>query len=265
MIEMMVGRKLSEQYPRISTKLGNVVLEAQNITNKFVKNASFSLREGEILGVAGLVGAGRTELARTIYGIYEKGQGKVLVNGKEVNIHNPKDALSHGIAYVSEDRKANGIVLGLNVIENVTLSSLKSFSGKFGEIKKSQEEEMTEKYIKSMSIKTSSTKQLLRYLSGGNQQKVSLAKNLNTNPKILLLDEPTRGVDVGAKKEIYELINQYKSKGMSIVMISSEIPEILGMSDRVLVMHEGRITGVLDKEEANQEKIMRLAVGKEVS
>jgi ribose transport system ATP-binding protein len=265
MIEMMVGRKLSEQYPRISTKLGKVALEAQNITNKFVKNASFSLREGEILGVAGLVGAGRTELARTIYGIYEKGQGKVLVNGKEVNIHNPKDALSHGIAYVSEDRKANGIVLGLNVIENVTLSSLKSFSGKFGEIKKSQEEEMTEKYIKSMSIKTSSTKQLLRYLSGGNQQKVSLAKNLNTNPKILLLDEPTRGVDVGAKKEIYELINQYKSKGMSIVMISSEIPEILGISDRVLVMHEGRITGVLDKEEANQENIMRLAVGKEVS
>lgn len=263
-IEMMVGRKLEEQYPRTQTQLGEVVLEVKGMTNKFVNNASFSLRRGEVLGVAGLMGAGRTELARTLYGIYQKDKGDIFIRGKKVKISNPKDALKHGIAYVSEDRKANGVVLNLNVIENVTLSSLKSFGGRFGNIRKSQEEVATQKYIRSMSIKTSSAKQLLKFLSGGNQQKVSLAKNLNTNPEILLLDEPTRGVDVGAKKEIYELINQYKEEGMSIIMISSEIPEILGMSDRILVMHEGKITGILDIDEANQQNIMSLAVGKEV-
>ena len=264
-IEMMVGRKLSEQYPRSQTQWGDVVLEVRGLINKFINNASFTLRRGEVLGVAGLMGAGRTELARTLYGIYQKDQGDLFIHGEKVKIDNPKDALGHGIAYVSEDRKSNGIVLNLNVIENITLSSLNSFSGKMGNIKKSKEEASAKKYIQGMSIKTSSPKQLLKFLSGGNQQKVSLAKNLNTNPKILLLDEPTRGVDVGAKKEIYELINGYKEEGMSIIMISSEIPEILGMSDRVLVMHEGKITGILDIEEANQENIMSLAVGKEVS
>ncbi|MBF7095575.1 sugar ABC transporter ATP-binding protein [Alkalibacter mobilis] len=264
-IEMMVGRKLSEQYPRVNTILGHTVLEVKNLSNKFVKDISFELKEGEILGVAGLVGAGRTEMARSIYGVYPLDKGEILMKGKPVVIKSPKDAIKEGIAYVSEDRKSNGIVLGLNIVENVTLASLDQYVGKIGKINKSEEEKSTDSYVKSMSIKAAGTKQLLKFLSGGNQQKVALAKNLNTNPKILILDEPTRGVDVGAKKEIYELINKYKESGMSILMISSEIPEILGISDRVMVMHEGMVTGTLDIKNADQEKIMSLAVGKEVS
>lgn len=264
-IEMMVGRKLTEQYPRISCEPGEVVLEVKEITNQFVRNVSFQLRKGEILGIAGLMGAGRTELSRTIYGIYTKEKGEVWLDGRLLKINSPKDALDQGIAYVSEDRKNNGVLLGMDVKENITLSSLKSFCGKMGRIRKSQEEEVAGQYIESMSIKTSGTGQLLRYLSGGNQQKVSIAKNLHTNPKILILDEPTRGVDVGAKKEIYELINDFKVQGMSILMISSEIPEILGMCDRIMVMHEGEITGILPRENANQETIMSLAVGKDVN
>lgn len=263
-IEMMVGRKLSEQYPRITCDSGEVVLEVKELTNHFVKDVTFDLRHGEILGIAGLMGAGRTELARTLYGIYRKDKGKIILNKKELRLKEPTDALRQGIAYVSEDRKSNGIVLGLSVRENITLASLKEYSGKLGHISKKKEEEATQSYIKSMSIKTSNTTQLIKYLSGGNQQKVSIAKNLDAKPKILILDEPTRGVDVGAKKEIYELINKFKQEGMSILMISSEIPEILGMSDRIMVMHEGRVMGTLNRDEATQERIMSLAVGKEV-
>lgn len=264
-IEMMVGRNLEEQYPRIPYHPGEVILEAKGITNQFVQDASFCLKKGEILGIAGLMGAGRTELARTIYGIYKMNRGELFLSGKKVHIHSPKSALDQGIAYVSEDRKANGIILGLSVRENVTLSSLKSFSSKLGKVSKRKEEDSVKEYMTGMSIKTSGTKQLLKYLSGGNQQKVSIAKNLNTKPKVLILDEPTRGVDVGAKKEIYELINTFKKDGMSIIMISSEIPEILGMSDNIMVMHEGHITGILNIEEASQESIMSLAVGKGVN
>lgn len=263
-IEMMVGRKLSEQYPRITCDSGEVVLEVRDLTNHFVKDVTFDLRQGEILGIAGLMGAGRTELARTLYGIYPKDKGKIILNKKELRLKEPTDALKQGIAYVSEDRKSNGIVLGLSVRENITLASLKAYSGKLGNISKKKEEEATQSYIKSMSIKTSNSTQLIKYLSGGNQQKVSIAKNLDANPKILILDEPTRGVDVGAKKEIYELINKFKQEGMSILMISSEIPEILGMSDRIMVMHEGKVMGTLNRDEATQERIMSLAVGKEV-
>jgi ribose transport system ATP-binding protein len=264
-IEMMVGRKLSEQYPRVVTNIGEVVLEVKNLSNRFVNDVSFQLRKGEILGVAGLVGAGRTELARTIYGVYQPESGEILVNGSAVSIRSPRDALKNGIAYLSEDRKENGIVLGMDLVENVTLASLNNYVGKIGNIDKSRERESTDRYIKSMSIKAAGRNQLLQFLSGGNQQKVALAKNLDTNPGILLLDEPTRGVDVGAKKEIYELINKYKQEGMSILMVSSEIPEILGISDRVMIMHEGRVSGIIDIAEADQEKIMTYAVGKEVS
>ncbi|WP_409227091.1 sugar ABC transporter ATP-binding protein [Gudongella sp. SC589] len=264
-IEMMVGRKLSEQYPRVETEIGEVVLEVKNLSNRFVHDVSFQLRKGEILGVAGLVGAGRTELARTIYGVYQPESGEILVNGSAVSIKSPKDALKNGIAYLSEDRKENGIVLGMDLVENVTLASLNNYVGRIGNIDKSKERDSTDRYIKSMSIKAAGRNQLLQFLSGGNQQKVALAKNLDTNPGILLLDEPTRGVDVGAKKEIYELINKYKQEGMSILMVSSEIPEILGISDRVMIMHEGRISGIIDIADADQEKIMTYAVGKEVS
>ncbi len=264
LIEMMVGRKLEEQYPKINSQIGEVIFEIKGITNCFVKDASFSLRKGETLGIAGLMGSSRTELARTIYGIYKKEKGDIFINGKKVNICSPRDAIKSGIAYVSEDRKSNGIVLGMSIKENITLTSLKNISGKLGHVYKTKEEEISKKYIKNLSIKSCNTRQLVKYLSGGNQQKVSIAKNLFAEPSILILDEPTRGVDVGAKKEIYDLINEFKKAGMSIIMISSEIPEVLGMSDRVLVMHEGRVSGILDIENANQESIMSLAVGKDV-
>jgi ribose transport system ATP-binding protein len=263
-IEMMVGRKLSEQYPRVEVNPGEIILEVKGVTNKFVQDVSFYLREGEILGIAGLMGSGRTELSRTVYGIYSMDKGEIFLNGTKVSIHNSTEALNHGIAYVSEDRKTNGIVLGMDVKENVTLASLKEFSGKFGNVYLSKEEEVAQGYMESMSIKANGTKQQLRYLSGGNQQKVSIAKNLNAKPKILMLDEPTRGVDVGAKKEIYELINKFKLQGMSIIMISSEIQEIIGMSDRIMVMHEGKVMDTISIEDASQENIMSLAVGKEV-
>ncbi|MBP7073554.1 MAG: ATP-binding cassette domain-containing protein [Clostridia bacterium] len=261
-IEMMVGRKLSEQYPRVTCQRGKALLEVRNLTNSYVKDISFSLSSGEIVGLAGLMGSGRTELARTIYGVLDMDSGEILIQGKPVNIKSPGQAISNGIAYVSEDRKGNGVVLGLNVKENISLSVLQKLSGIFGIIDKKKEEADALESIKKMSIKTSGVRQLVKNLSGGNQQKVSLSKSLVTSPKILILDEPTRGVDVGAKKEIYDIINQFKKAGMAILMISSEIPEILGMSDRVMVMHEGRLTGCLEREAADQESIMRLAVGR---
>ncbi|QHI72989.1 sugar ABC transporter ATP-binding protein [Aminipila terrae] len=264
LIEMMVGRKLEEQYPKSNSEIGEVIFEVKNLTNKFVSNGSFQLKKGETLGIAGLMGSSRTELARTIYGIYKMDKGEIFINGKKIHINSPRDAIKAGIAYVSEDRKTNGIVLGMSIKENITLTSLKSISGRLGYVFKKREEEVSQEYVKNLSIKSSGTKQLVKYLSGGNQQKVSIAKNLFADPSILILDEPTRGVDVGAKKEIYNLINKFKQAGVSIIMISSEIPEILGMSDRVLVMHEGHISGILDMDSANQESIMSLAVGKGV-
>jgi ribose transport system ATP-binding protein len=260
-IELMVGRKLSEQYPRISCQTGDTLLEVKNLTNSYVKDISFSIKSGEIVGLAGLMGSGRTELARTLYGIYGKDSGEVLIKGKEVNIKSSGQAIQNGISYVSEDRKGNGVVLGLNIKENISLSVLQKLSGLFGIINKKKEADAALDSIRSMSIKTSGVTQLVKNLSGGNQQKVSLSKSLMTSPRILILDEPTRGVDVGAKKEIYDIINRFKQDGMSIIMISSEIQEILGMSDRLMVMHEGRIAGCLDHEKADQENIMRLAVG----
>lgn len=264
-IEMMVGRKLSEQYPWIETETGDAILKIEDLSNQFVKNVSFSLKKGETLGVAGLMGSSRTELMRTIYGIYPYTKGEIFLSDTKLKINSPMDALKYGIAYVTEDRKSNGIISEMNVRENITLSSLNLFEEKFGFINKSQEETSSLNYIKNMSIKTTGTSQLLKFLSGGNQQKVSIAKSLLTKPQILILDEPTRGVDVGAKKEIYEIINKFKSQGMSIIIVSSDIPEILGISDRIMVMHEGRVSGFLNRNNATQESIMTLAVGKEVN
>ncbi len=264
-IEMMVGRKLSEQYPWSDTKTGDDILKVESLTNTFVTDVSFTLKKGEILGVAGLMGSERTELMRTIYGIYPYTKGEIYLNNIKLKIHSSKDALKTGIAYVTEDRKLNGIINEMNVRENITLSSLDLFKGPFGYISKQKEEEASQKYIESLSIKTAGTKQRLRFLSGGNQQKVSIAKSLMTKPQILILDEPTRGVDVGAKKEIYEIINKFKNEGMSIIVVSSDIPEILGISDRIMVMHDGEISGFLNRDEATQENIMTLALGKEVN
>lgn len=261
MIENMVGRRLEEQFPRVEHTFGEVVLKVDNINNKYVSNISFELLEGEILGVAGLMGAGRSEMAKSIFGAYKIDSGSISINGEEIDIVSPQKAIESGIIYVSEDRKKDGLVLGMSVRENISLSSLSEISTSLGHINRSKEVDYSNSFVKDMSIKTPSINQKLKNLSGGNQQKVSIAKGLMTNPKILILDEPTRGVDVGAKKEIYELINLFKKKGMSILMISSEIPEVVGMCDRVLVMHEGSISGELKLENITQDNIMRLAVG----
>ena len=198
-IEKMVGRTLSEQFPNVSVTPGAEVLRVENLCGKYVKNSSFTLKQGEILGIAGLMGAGRSELVKTIYGYYKKFSGKVFIEGKEVFIDSPESGVNHGIAYVSEDRKGDGLVLGLSVKENMTLSSLKFFSSRLG-LNKNAENKSVDEYIRKFGVKTPSPNQIIKNLSGGNQQKVAIAKALLTNPKILILDEPTRGVDVGAKK-----------------------------------------------------------------
>lgn len=200
------------------------------------------------------------KLVRTIYGHLKKQSGVVLLNGSRKNIKSAKEGIANGIAYVSEDRKGDGLVLGLSVKENMTISSLGFFST-FFKINKKVEKDSVEEYVEKFSIKTPTIDQKIKNLSGGNQQKVAIAKALLTNPKILILDEPTRGVDVGAKKEIYDFINELKKKGLSIIIVSSEMPEILGLSDRILVIHNHKITGEFTGEEATQEKIMRCAVG----
>lgn len=261
-IEKMVGRTLSEQFPNVSVIPGAEVLKVENLCGQYVKDASFTLKKGEILGIAGLMGAGRSELVKTIYGYYKKSSGKVFIEGQETSITSPESGVNHGIAYVSEDRKGDGLVLGLSVKENMTLSSLKFFSSRLG-LNKNAESKSVDEYIEKFGVKTPSPNQIIKNLSGGNQQKVAIAKALLTNPKILILDEPTRGVDVGAKKEIYDVINELKKKGLSIIMISSEMPEVMGLSDRIMVIHEHKISGTLSKDEFTQEKIMRYAVGVE--
>ncbi|MEG0584125.1 MAG: ATP-binding cassette domain-containing protein, partial [Cetobacterium sp.] len=255
-----VGRTLTEQFPRVIVEAGETVLKVENLCGGYVKDASFDIKKGEILGIAGLMGAGRSELVKTIYGYYKKQSGNIYIDGKLQNIKSPEDGVKAGIAYVSEDRKGDGLVLGLSVKDNMTLSSLDFFSTLFG-LNKNKEKLSVKEYIEKFRIKTPSDDQIIKNLSGGNQQKVAIAKALMTNPKILILDEPTRGVDVGAKKEIYDVINDLKKKGMSIIMISSEMPEVMGLSDRIIVLHENSITGELNFNDATQEKIMRYAVG----
>ena len=259
-IRNMVGRTLDEQFPRVNVKKGKEILKVKNLKNAYIDDISFSLHESEILGISGLMGAGRSELVKTIYGHLKKQSGQVWLDGSEKNIRSAKEGIANGIAYVSEDRKGDGLVLGLSVKENMTISSLGFFST-FFKIDKKSEKNSVDEYVEKFSIKTPTIDQKIKNLRGGNQQKVAIAKALLTNPKILILDEPTRGVDVGAKKEIYDFINELKKKGLSIIIVSSEMPEILGLSDRILVIHNHKITGEFTGEEATQEKIMRCAVG----
>ncbi|MBQ3421267.1 MAG: ATP-binding cassette domain-containing protein, partial [Romboutsia sp.] len=224
-----------------------------------VHNVSFDVKGGEIVGIAGLMGAGRTELAKTIYGYYKKQSGEIYIKGKKIENKSAKDGLKNGIAYVSEDRKGDGLILGLSVKENMSISSLDKVSSLLS-INKSKELKEVKNYIDKMNIKTPSENQIIKNLSGGNQQKVAIGKALMTNPDVLILDEPTRGVDVGAKKEIYDLINEFKKEGKAVIMISSEMPEILGMSDRILVISDGKLTGEFDREDATQEIILKSAV-----
>ncbi|MEG1523745.1 MAG: sugar ABC transporter ATP-binding protein [Clostridia bacterium] len=257
LVEMMVGRTLRDQFPHIEISQGDKVLEVAQVSNQYVHDVSFDVHAGEILGIVGLVGAGRTELAKTIYGCFSHTKGTVRVNGKPVEPGSIKKAIHSGIYYMTEDRKQNGLVMLLDVRMNMTLSSLRNIT-KLGLVNTRKEKQLAEEYKDRTSVKTPSIYQKVRNLSGGNQQKVILAKALLTQPDVLILDEPTRGIDVGAKKEIYSLINELKAKEKAIIIISSEMPEILGMSDRILVMNEGRVKGELLRENATQEKIMKM-------
>jgi ribose transport system ATP-binding protein len=255
---MMVGRVIDEEPKTQSAvpKDAPVVLKVEHLNaGRMVKDVSFELKKGEILGFSGLMGAGRTETARALFGADPKPSGDIYVNGEKVTINSPQDAVKHGIGYLSEDRKRYGIVVQKTVTENSTLASMEDYmSGLF--INKGKEKKVTEKYIDELKTKTPSPDQLVVNLSGGNQQKVVIAKWLVRNCDILIFDEPTRGIDVGAKNEIYKLMNRLASEGKSIIMISSEMTEILRMSDRIVVMCEGEKTGELDIAEATQELIM---------
>lgn len=262
LISMMVGRKIEDQFPYREIKVGKDILEVKDLSaNVGIKDISFSVKEGEILGIAGLMGSGRTEVAKTIFGEYKKTSGSIKIKGKEINIKNIQEAIDNGICYLSEDRKKEGCVLSLSVAENMILSNLKKYEGKMMSIDKNKAVKDVDYYIDKIKIKTPNRDQLIKNLSGGNQQKVILAKWLMLSPEVLIIDEPTRGIDVGAKKEIYELLNELKASGKAIIMISSDLPEVLGISDRIIVMSEGRISGELKREEASQESIMKLAVG----
>ena len=259
-INMMVGRVIYEE-PKTASAVPDgapVILEVKNLRSPAVKDVSFKLRKGEILGLSGLMGAGRTEVARLICGADPLSGGEIFVNGKKASIKSPSDAVNHGIGYLSEDRKRYGLCLGLSVADNVALPNLDEFTHN-GVVSDGEIDKCTEKYIDLINIKTPSTRALARGLSGGNQQKVVLAKWLERNCDILIFDEPTRGIDIGAKSEIYKLMNDLIHQGKSIIMISSEMPELLRMSDRIVVMCEGVKTGELSIEEATQEKIMTLA------
>lgn len=262
LIRMLVGRSLDQQFPYTQGVGQGTALSVRHLSNSHVHDISFQLNKGEVLGVTGLVGAGRTELAQTLYGLHPWESGEAELLGKPYRPDSPQQAIAGGLFYMTEDRKRNGLVMTMDVKSNITLSSLRSLLVR-GSINQRAEKEAVSHYISRMSIKTPSMRQRVRNLSGGNQQKVVLSKALMTQPEVLILDEPTRGIDVGAKKEIYQLIGDLKARGKAVLMISSEMPEVLGMSDRIMVLHEGRRMGELSRSEATQEKIMELILGSE--
>lgn len=263
LIRMMVGRELSSYYTRNKHEIKGVSLEVKGLSHdKYFKNASFQARYGEIIGFAGLVGAGRTELMKTVFGAYPKTGGEIYLDGKKIDIKRPQDAISNGIVYVSEDRRGEGLILKNDVKFNMGLVCLADFVNGI-RVKNTAWDEMVEEYRKKFSIKITSSRQLTGNLSGGNQQKVVLSKWLAKDPKVIILDEPTRGIDVGAKAEIYAIIDELASRGVSIIMISSELPEIINMCNRCYVMCEGAITGEIQEEEFSQEAMMQLATKRE--
>jgi len=273
-IAMMVGRKMTERFPTEKRNPGEVVFEAKGISvpdpvlqHKYcVDDVTFSVRKGEILGIAGLMGSGRTELVTAVFGEYGKNyQGTISIDGRKAKIRSARDAINCGISLVPEDRKQLGLISKQSIVKNISLPNMDQFTDKFS-VNQNKEFYECRKMSTKLSIKCRSIHQLVDSLSGGNQQKVVVAKCIMTNPKILILDEPTRGIDVGAKYEIYKLMNALARQGVAIIMVSSELPEILGMSDRILVMHEGRCTGIIDNDSnATQERIMTLATGTTVT
>jgi D-xylose transport system ATP-binding protein len=268
-VKLMVGREMTERFPPSTRKPGDVILSVRDLRaenpkspgHEVLKGVSFDLRRGEILGIAGLMGSGRTELVTTLFGEYGRVTGgSVTFEGQELVANSARQAMNHGISLVPEDRKQLGLVLIQSVLKNVSLPNLNQFAA-FGRIHKQAELQETEKYAKSLAIKAPNMNVVVNSLSGGNQQKVVISKWLMSNPRVLMLDDPTRGIDVGAKFEIYKLMNQLAEQGIAIVMTSSELEEVIGMSDRIMVMCEGRTNGLLEKAEATQERIMTLATG----
>ncbi len=266
LIRKMVGRELSMMFPkRKNTGKTRVVLEVQGLTKEpYFRNVSFSLREGEILGIFGLVGAGRSEVARTIVGDYKRDGGRIFLDGKEVVFTHPKEAIAHGVGFLTEDRRGEGLAPEMEVYKNITMAMFwHKLRDGIIRLDLKRERKVAEEYIKELRIVTPSIYHLAKNLSGGNQQKVVVAKWLCTTPRVLIMDEPTRGIDVGAKAEIYHIVSDLADQGMGIIFISSEIEEILGISDRILVMYEGEITAEIPREEATQERVMYYATGGE--
>ncbi|WP_368914589.1 sugar ABC transporter ATP-binding protein [Exiguobacterium acetylicum] len=259
-VREMVGREMGERYPDRDVSIGATVLEVKQASGKRFDDVSFSVKAGEIIGFSGLMGAGRTEVMRGLFGVDRLKDGTIELNGQSLKIKTPYDAIRQGIGFLTEDRKGEGLFLDFSLRENISLPTIRSLS-RSGVIKDQAERDFAEGYLKSLSVRHSSMDQPAKSLSGGNQQKVVLAKWLGTQPKVLILDEPTRGVDVGAKKEIYLIMNELAAAGVAIIMVSSDLPEILGMSDRVYVMREGKMSGMLTRQEATQESIMTLATG----
>lgn len=257
-VRMMIGRQPDQQFPDKTNRAGDTILEVRHLTNGRITDISFELKKGEILGVAGLVGAGRTELLRAIFGV-DACEGELILEGVPIKNRSPAEGLKRGFALVPEDRKDQGLILEQSILQNLILSVLKKISA-FGIMSRKKSQELSGEYIEKLNIRSSGSGMMVRMLSGGNQQKVVLGKCLASSPSILLLDEPTRGVDVGAKAEIYRIINELAADGLSIIVVSSEMTELLGISDRILVMHEGYLSGELKREEATEEAIMKLAI-----
>ena len=260
-VQMVVGRSLEQMYPKLEAEQGDIILKVENLTKIGVfKNISFDLHKGEILGFFGLVGAGRSEVMQTIFGIDTKTSGKVFINGEKISITNPSDAMNHGLAYLPEDRQIQGAILAMNIRENITLPIIDRTSRHIF-LDRDREFEVVDEYGKNLEIKASGWEQLVEDLSGGNQQKVVLAKWIATKPRILIMDEPTKGIDVATKATVHNFVSELAKKGIAIILISSELPEVLGMSNNIIVMHEGIITAKFTREEANSGKIIRAAIG----
>ena len=260
-INKMVGRNLSDFYPYKSTGKGDVIFEIKDFSRgKKFRDISFQLKKGEVLGLAGLVGSGRTEIARAVCGVDEKESGTVFLDGEEITISNYSDALKNGVVYLTEDRKTEGLMLKMPIMQNISILDLEKVSQKFF-MSTTKEKEQAERLSAEMNIKSTSIKQIVGTLSGGNQQKVLIAKSLSISPKIIFMDEPTRGVDVGAKVEIYNKLRELAESGIGIIMISSDLPEIIGMCDRVIVVHEGRVSGELNEAEITEATIVQKASG----
>lgn len=262
LVSDMVGRVMSEYYPKRTVIPGKEVLRVEGLSGDSFENISFSVRKGEIFGISGLMGAGRTEIMRALFGVDAYKKGKIFLEGKEIKIKKPTDAIKLGFGFITENRKSEGLILDFSILRNIALPSERELS-KYEYINKKEEYEFSKALSDKLGVKTEDIKLPAGSLSGGNQQKVVIAKWVGKKPSILILDEPTRGIDIGAKKDIYDLMNELTSQGVTIIMVSSELPEIIGMSDRIMVIHEGKMAGILNREEADQKRIITMATGGE--